>query len=53
MKFWNHANGHHLRSFHVELMVWRMWKDLTSLPAYSHAVAQNWGDVRLAKGRLP
>jgi hypothetical protein len=43
MKFWNHANGHHLRSFHVELMVWRMWKDLTSLPAYSHAVAQSLG----------
>ncbi|MGI8445841.1 MAG: SMODS domain-containing nucleotidyltransferase [Streptosporangiaceae bacterium] len=25
MKFWNIQNGGHLRSFHVELMVWRMW----------------------------
>jgi hypothetical protein len=27
MKAWNFANSHHLTSFHVELMVERMWRD--------------------------
>lgn len=29
IKFWNIANGHHLRSFHVEMMVTKMWKGYT------------------------
>jgi hypothetical protein len=27
-KIWNNANGRHLRSFHVELMVESMWRDV-------------------------
>lgn len=46
MKFWNIANGHHLRSFHVELMVWRMWKEAESLAAYPNAVMQSLGAMR-------
>ncbi len=41
MKLWNIADGHHLRSFHVELIVWRMWKPATSLPAYASAMMQS------------
>lgn len=33
MKAWNIANGHHLKSFHVEMMVERMWHDISSMPA--------------------
>lgn len=33
MKAWNLANGHHLKSFHVEMMVERMWHDVPSIPA--------------------
>ena len=41
LKFWNAQNGGHLRSFHVELMVWRMWQNASSLPVYSNAVMQS------------
>jgi hypothetical protein len=40
MKFWNIQNGGHLRSFHVELMVCRMWKEDGSIPACSTAAAE-------------
>jgi hypothetical protein len=40
MKFWNIQNGGHLRSFHVELMVWTIWKRDGSIPTYSVAVMQ-------------
>lgn len=33
IKAWNLANGHHLKSFHVEMMVERMWHDVSSIPA--------------------
>jgi SMODS domain-containing protein len=33
MKAWNLANGHHLKSFHVQMMVERMWKEASSMPA--------------------
>jgi hypothetical protein len=46
MKFWNIQNGGHLRSFHVELMVWRMWGSVRSLPAYPSAVMQTIGAMR-------
>jgi len=40
MKFWNVQNGDHLFSFHVELMVWRMWRGATRLPSnYATRVA--------------
>ncbi len=42
IKFWNIANGHHLRSFHVELMVKRMWDD-RSIPEWPTAVAKTLG----------
>jgi len=41
MKFWNIQNDRHLRSFHVELMIWRMWQRDASIPAYSTAVMQS------------
>ncbi len=52
MKFWNIANSHHLHSFHVELMVWRMWRSASALPAYPNAVMQSLGamDGWLAPG---
>jgi hypothetical protein len=46
MKFWNIQNGGHLRSFHVELMAWRMWENASSLPAYSVVVAQTIDTMR-------
>jgi hypothetical protein len=46
MKYWNIQNGGHLRSFHVELMVWRMWKRDRLIPAYSTAVMQTIDVVR-------
>ena len=46
LKFWNIQNGGHLRSFHVKLMVWRMWQKATSLPVYSNAVMQSIGSMR-------
>jgi hypothetical protein len=39
MKAWNEANNHHLESFHLEMMVWKMWNDAASLPALPQAVA--------------
>ncbi len=47
MKFWNISNGGHLRSFHVELMVWSMWREASSLPTMmSAAVAQSIDTMR-------
>jgi hypothetical protein len=47
LKFWNITNGGHLRSFHVELMVWAMWKNASRLPPlYSAAVAESLGTMR-------
>lgn len=39
MKAWNDANSHHLQSFHLEMMVWEMWRKETALPALPQAVA--------------
>ena len=46
MKFWNIQNGGHLRSFHVELMILRMWQSVSSLPVYANAVMQSIGAMR-------
>ncbi len=43
LKAWNYVNGHHLRSFHLEMIVEAMWRDATSLPAMPDAVAQSLG----------
>lgn len=41
MKAWNIANGHHLASIHVELMVERMWRDDPAISApYPAAVSE-------------
>lgn len=37
MKAWNRANGNHLRSFHVEMLVMKMWENL-EVGSWSHAV---------------
>lgn len=39
MKAWNIANGGHLRSFHLEMMVERMWQGRTSMPSLPIALA--------------
>lgn len=39
MKAWNIANGAHLRSFHLEMMVERMWRTPTSMPGLPIAMA--------------
>jgi hypothetical protein len=39
MKAWNLANGSHLRSFHLEMMVEHMWHDVPSIPSYPIALA--------------
>jgi hypothetical protein len=53
MKFWSIQNGGHLRSFHVELMVWGMWKRDGAVPAYSTAVMQTIDAMRSwVKARL-
>jgi len=42
IKAWNIANGHHLASIHVELMVERIWREASSVSApYPLAVAQS------------
>lgn len=42
MKAWNIANGHHLASIHVELIVERMWRGASSISdPYPLAVAQS------------
>jgi hypothetical protein len=41
LKAWNIANGSHLRSFHVEMMVERMWQERTALPALPIATASS------------
>ena len=46
VKYWNVTNGNHLRSFHVEMMVWRMWRSRNSLPSFSAAVAQSIAAMR-------
>lgn len=46
MKAWNEANGRHLRSFHLEMMVEEMWQSEASVPDYADAVA-----TTLRKGR--
>ena len=46
MKFWNIQNGGYLRSFHIELMVWRMWKNNSAIPAYSTAAMQSISAMR-------
>jgi hypothetical protein len=40
MKAWNYVNGHHLRSFHREMIVERMWRDASALPSVPDAMAQ-------------
>jgi len=41
LKAWNIANGHHLSSIHVELMVERMWRDDSVISSpYPAAVAE-------------
>lgn len=41
LKAWNIANGHHLGSIHVELLVERMWRDDAEITApYPAAVAE-------------
>jgi hypothetical protein len=40
MKAWNEANGRHLHSFHLELMVEEMWQTKSAIPEYSVAVAE-------------
>ncbi len=53
MKYWNIQNGGHLSSFHVELMMWRMWRRDGSVPAYSTAVMQSIDAMRSGlKSRL-
>jgi Second Messenger Oligonucleotide or Dinucleotide Synthetase domain len=39
MKAWNIANGGHLRSFHLEMMVERMWQTRTSMSQLPIALA--------------
>lgn len=39
MKAWNQTNGSHLRSFHLEMIVERIWQNATSLPRTPDAVA--------------
>ncbi len=39
MKAWNVANGSHLESFHLEMMVWEMWHDAKALPSLPQAVS--------------
>lgn len=41
MKAWNNANGHPLRSFHVEMMVVAAWCRSSSIPAWPTGVAQS------------
>jgi hypothetical protein len=43
MKAWNHANGRHLHSFHLEMIVERMWQDAAALPLMPTAVAKTLG----------
>jgi hypothetical protein len=39
MKAWNEANGRHLHSFHLEIMVEQMWESESSVPDYPTAMA--------------
>lgn len=39
-KTWNHANGHHLQSFHLEMMVEKMWQEASYIPIWSDAIKQ-------------
>lgn len=39
MKAWNEANSHHLQSFHLEMMVWEMYKNAKALPVLPQATA--------------
>lgn len=39
MKAWNEANGRHLRSFHLEMMVDEMWHGEAAVGDHPHAVA--------------
>src|SRR5439155_17116789 len=41
IKAWNLANGAHLHSFHLEMVVERMWRNATSLPSLPAAVAKS------------
>lgn len=41
LKAWNIANGSHLRSFHLEMMVERMWQTRTSMPSLPIALASS------------
>jgi hypothetical protein len=40
MKAWNQTNGSHLRSFHLEMVVERMWRNANALPSTPAAVAE-------------
>lgn len=39
-KAWNNANGRHLRSFHIEMMVESMWREASSIPIWPNAIQQ-------------
>ncbi len=41
MKAWNHVNGRHLHSFHLEMVVERMWRNATALPATPAALCES------------
>jgi hypothetical protein len=41
LKAWNIANGHHLQSFHLELMVESMWRSDASIPDWPSAMADS------------
>lgn len=41
MKAWNVCNQRHLRSFHLEMIVEKMWRKPTQVPLYQNAVANS------------
>lgn len=41
MKAWNHANYQHLRSFHLEMMLWEIWKTHTEIASLPEAVSRS------------
>jgi len=38
MKAWNHAHGHHLQSFHLEMMLYEMWHSEAAIKPWPEAV---------------
>lgn len=39
-KTWNNANGHHLQSFHLEMMIEKMWRNATYIPTWANGFKQ-------------